>query len=167
MSTMELPDCYYPIPPINITPCAPTPNHTLHLNNLDDELYKKFIPYVYIFKKSVGIDTLKSSLSRVLVDYYPFAGRFRTSTEDENKLVVDCNGEGALFVEASMDITVEELLKSSMMPNNSWKKTIYNMESKNAVDTPLLIIQVRLYESIIQNIYRLFLSMSINHYRRI
>jgi hypothetical protein len=115
----------------------------------------------------VGIDTLKSSLSRVLVDYYPFAGRFRTSTEDENKLVVDCNGEGALFVEASMDITVEELLKSSMMPNSSWKKIIYNMESKNAVDTPLLIIQVRLYESIIQNIYRLFLSMSINHYRRI
>ncbi|WJX10403.1 hypothetical protein P8452_01133 [Trifolium repens] len=142
MSIMELPDCYYPIPPINITPCAPTPNHTLHLNNLDDEFYKKFIPYVYIFKKSVGIDTLKSSLSRVLVDYYPFAGRFRTSTKDENKLVVDCNGEGALFVEASMDITVEELLKSSMMPNSSWKKIIYNMESKNAVDTPLLIIQV-------------------------
>lgn len=140
---IELPDCQYHMPPITITPCTPTPNHSLYLTNLDDAMYMRISPYyLCFFKKSLEMDSLKSSLSRVLVDYYPFAGRLRTTTEDENKLVIDCNGEGALFVEASMDITIEELLTSSMIPNNSWNK-FHNVKVQNLIDIPPLIIQVR------------------------
>ncbi|XP_073223536.1 uncharacterized protein [Cicer arietinum] len=121
--SIDLPDCYNYKPPITITPCAPTPNHSLYLSNLDDLMYQRlYFNRIYIFKKSVEVDTLKSSLSRVLVDYYPLAGRLRTSSEDENKLVVDCNGEGVLFAEASMDITAEELLIPCMTQHKSLKK---------------------------------------------
>jgi len=139
-TTTQFPDSYYPIPPMNITPCAPTPNHTLYLTNIDDQMYTRApANYVYLFKKSPGMDTLKSSLSRVLVDYYPFTGRFRTSSEDENKLVLDCNGEGVVFAEASMNITVEELLKTSMLPNKSWKNISCKVESKKGTHLPLAI----------------------------
>ncbi|XP_058761194.1 alcohol acyltransferase 9-like [Vicia villosa] len=127
---------------MTITPRTSTPNHSLSLTNLDDAMYMRISPYyLCFFKKSLEMDSLKSSLSRVLVDYYPLAGRLRKSTEDENKLVIDCNGEGVLFVEASMDITIEELLTSSMIPNSSWNK-LHNVKVQNLIDIPPLIIQV-------------------------
>ncbi|KAK7321773.1 hypothetical protein VNO77_32701 [Canavalia gladiata] len=140
----ELPDCFYPGPPITIPPSAPTPKHSLYLSNLDDQKFLRFsIKYLYLFKKSVSLDILKSSLSRVLVDYYPLAGRLRTSIyEDDHKLEVDCNGEGALFAEAFMDSTAEQLLDSSMVPNKSWKKLLYKLESQSFLDVPPLVIQV-------------------------
>lgn len=141
---MELPDCIYSMPPITITPSAPTPKHSLYLSNLDDQMFIRMsVSYVYVFQKSVKLDIMKSSLSRVLVDYYPLAGRLRTSTEDENKLEVDCNGEGVLFSEALMDTTVEELLKSSMIPNESWEKLLCDVEDNGFSPVPPLAIQVR------------------------
>lgn len=132
------------MPPITITPYAPTPKHSLYLSNIDDQMFTRMpVNYVYLFKKSVKLDMLKSSLSRVLVDYYPLAGRLRTSSEDENKLEVDCNGEGALFSEALMDTTVDELLKSSMIPNESWEKLICEVEDDGFLPVPPLAIQVR------------------------
>lgn len=144
LKSVELPDCFYPSQPIIIPPSAPTPKHSLYLSNLDDQKFLRFsIKYLYLFKKSVSFDILKSSLSRVLVDYYPLAGRLRTSTEDDHKLEVDCNGEGAVFAEAFMDTTAEELLESSKMPNKSWKKLLYKVEAQSFLDVPPLVVQVR------------------------
>lgn len=142
---VELPDCFYPKPPILIPPCAPTPNHSLYLSNLDDQKFLRFsIKYLYIFNKSVSLELLKSSLSRVLVDYYPLAGRLKTtSTEDDHKLEVDCNREGAVFAEAFMDTTAEELVESSKVPNKSWRKLLYKVEAQSFVDVPPLVVQVR------------------------
>ncbi|XP_004513920.1 alcohol acyl transferase 1 allele RGb-like [Cicer arietinum] len=141
--SIDFPDCYNYKPPITITPSAPTPNHSLYLSNLDDLMYQRlYFSEIYIFKKSVKADILKSSLSRVLVDYYPVAGRLRTSSEDENKLVVDCNGEGVLFAEASMDITAEELLIPCMTQHKSLKKLKCKGNTKKMLDNPLLLIQV-------------------------
>ncbi|XP_057427285.1 alcohol acyltransferase 9 [Lotus japonicus] len=141
---VELPDCFYPTPPVTIPPSAPTPKQSLYLSNLDDQKFLRFsIKYLFLFKKSVSFDTLKSSLARVLVDYYPLAGRLRTSIEeDHNKLEVDCNGEGAVFAEAFMDASAEELLESSKLPNKSWRKLLYRVEAQSFLDVPPLVIQV-------------------------
>jgi len=40
------------------------------------------------------------------VFYYPFAGRVRDAPA--GKLVVECTGEGVLFVEANADVALEE-----------------------------------------------------------
>ncbi|KAH7567229.1 hypothetical protein JRO89_XS07G0035200 [Xanthoceras sorbifolium] len=144
LKSQELPDCcYYPNQPSLIFPDTPTPNHSLYLSNLDDQKFLRFsIKYLYLFKKSVSLDVLKYSLSKLLVDYYPLAGRLRTSREDDQKLEVDCNGEGAVFASAFMDISAEEFLELSRKPNRSWRKLLYKVEAHSFLDVPPLVVQV-------------------------
>ncbi|EOA37365.1 hypothetical protein CARUB_v10011142mg [Capsella rubella] len=140
----ELPNCLYEgEQPSLITPSSPTPNQTLYLSNLDDHHFLRFsIKYLYLFQKSIPSLTLKESLSRVLVDYYPLAGRIRVSNEG-NKLEVDCNGEGAVFAEAFMDITCQEFLdQHSPKPNKSWRKLLFRVQAQSFLDIPPLVIQV-------------------------
>lgn len=141
LQSMEVPDCTYRGKPVMICPSAPTPKHSLYLSNIDDQKFLRFsIKYLYMFKKSLSLDMLKSSLGRVLVDYYPLAGRLRSV--DDHKLEVDCNGEGAVFAEAFMNITVDELLESCKTPNKSWKKFLYKVEAHTFIDVPPLVVQV-------------------------
>ncbi|KAL2346304.1 hypothetical protein Fmac_000304 [Flemingia macrophylla] len=141
LQSMDVPDCIYRGKPVTITPSAPTPKHSLYLSNLDDQKFLRFsIKYLYLFSKSISLDVLKSSLGRVLVDYYPLAGRLRTV--DDHKLEVDCNGEGAIFAEAFMDTTLHQLLEPSKTPNKSWKKFLYKVEAHTFTDVPPLVIQV-------------------------
>lgn len=143
LRSKEIPDCFYPNKPILICPNQPTPKHSLYLSNLDDQKFLRFsIKYLYAFKKSVSLDALKSSLSRVLVDYYPLAGRLRTSLEDDQKLEVDCNAEGAVFAEAFLDFTIDDFLEISEKPNRSWRKLLYKVEADSFSDIPPLVIQV-------------------------
>ncbi|XP_047164827.1 alcohol acyltransferase 9-like [Vigna umbellata] len=138
---MEAPDCMYRGEALSIPPSAPTPKHSLYLSNLDDQNFLRFsIKYLYLFNKSLNLDVLKSSLARVLVDYYPLAGRLRTV--DHQKLEVDCNGQGALFAEAFTHTTLHQLLESSKTPNKSWKKFLYKVEAHTFVDVPPLVVQV-------------------------
>ncbi|XP_009618855.1 alcohol acyltransferase 9 [Nicotiana tomentosiformis] len=143
LGSIELPDCVYSKDPIFITPISPTPNHSLYLSNLDDQKFLRFsIKYLYLFTKSINLDRLKSSLSRVLVDYYPLAGRLRTCPENNHKLQVDCNGEGAIFAEAFLDLTADELLVVSNKPDKSWRKLLYKVEATSFLDIPPLVVQV-------------------------
>lgn len=153
-SNEELPDCYYQQnQPSLIKPSSPTPNHMLYLSNLDDQKFLRFsIKYLYLFQKSVTIHLLKHSLSRVLIDYYPLAGRLKTlhsshhdhddHGDDDEKLQVDCNGEGAVFAEAFMDITAQEFLQVSQKPNKSWRKLLFRVDARTFLDTPPLVVQV-------------------------
>ncbi|KAD4385544.1 hypothetical protein E3N88_25712 [Mikania micrantha] len=152
----ELPDCCYDQKqPSLIKPSSPTPNHMLCLSNLDDQKFLRFsIKYLYLFQKSVPINQLKYSLSRVLVDYYPLAGRLKTlqsshqlddhddDDDDTDKLMIDCNGEGAVFAEACIDMSAHEFLQVSKKPNKSWRKLLFKVDVSDFVDTPPLVVQV-------------------------
>lgn len=151
----ELPDCCYEHnQPSLIKPNNPTPHHMLYLSNLDDQKFLRFsIKYLYLFQKSVPISLLKLSLSKLLVDYYPLAGRLRASKSphdnnndqdgyDDDKLQVDCNGEGAVFAEAFMDMTAQEFLQVSHKPNKSWRKLLFRVDAPTFVDIPPLVVQV-------------------------
>ncbi|XP_023771985.1 alcohol acyltransferase 9 [Lactuca sativa] len=147
----ELPDCRYEQKqPSLIKPNSPAPNHILYLSNIDDQKFLRFsIKYIYLFQNSVAIDLLKSSLSKVLVDYYPLAGRLKPlhlaheeRDEDDEKLQVECNGEGAVFAEAYMDITAQHFLQLSHKPNKSWRKLLFRVDARTFVETPPLVVQV-------------------------
>ncbi|KAI5656099.1 hypothetical protein M9H77_24892 [Catharanthus roseus] len=139
----QLPDCVYSEEPILIKPCNPTPNHSIYLSNLDDYDFLRFsVKYIFLFKKSVPIDSLKASLSRVLVDYYPLAGRLKISPENNEKFEVDCNGEGAVFAEASMDLTADEFTQIFDEPNKTWWKLLCKIHTPTFLDIPPLVIQV-------------------------
>lgn len=144
IKSAELPDCLYPTKPSLICPNIQTPKHSLYLSNLDDQKLLRFsIKYLYLFQHSVSSDCLRYCLSKLLVDYYPLAGRLRTSAEDDQKIEVDCNGEGAVFAEAFMDITAHHFLDLSTKPNRSWRKLLYRVEALTFLDVPPLVVQVK------------------------
>ncbi|KAL4282476.1 hypothetical protein GQ457_16G013590 [Hibiscus cannabinus] len=141
--SQELPDCFYQDKPSLISPNAPTPNHPLYLSNLDDQTFLRFsIKYLFLFRKAVAPDLLKYSLAKVLVDYYPLAGRLTTSTLRDHKLQIDCNAQGAVFADAFMDITSDDFLQLSRKPNRSWRKLLYRVEVHSFLDIPPLVVQV-------------------------
>ncbi|ONK73673.1 uncharacterized protein A4U43_C04F34090 [Asparagus officinalis] len=141
--SVEIQDCIYPREALLITPSKTTPRYTLYLSNLDDQPFLRFsIRYLYVYKRSTCVEKLKNSLSRVLVDYYPLAGRVRASSAYEGKLEVECNGEGALFAEGYLDLSAEEFLEGSRLPNRSWRKLLYRMEGQGFLGVPPLVIQV-------------------------
>lgn len=145
LKSSQLPDCIYQNQPVLICPGCPTPNHTLYLSNLDDQKFLRFsIKYLYLFRKSVDAETLKSSLSRALVEFYPLAGRLRRRVgEDDSKLEVECNGEGAVFAEAAMDLSCDEFLEFAGKPNRAlMRKLLYRVEAPDFLDIPPLVIQV-------------------------
>ncbi|TQD86165.1 hypothetical protein C1H46_028338 [Malus baccata] len=92
-----------------ITPAKPTPQETKFLSDIDDQESLRFqVPVIMCYKANPSLNknrnpvkAIREALSRALVYYYPLAGRLREGPN--RKLVVDCNGEGILFVEASAD----------------------------------------------------------------
>ncbi|CAA0843411.1 HXXXD-type acyl-transferase family protein [Striga hermonthica] len=144
--SQELPDCVYgQSQPVLIRPKNPTPRKTLYLSNLDDQKFLRFTTkFLYVYKRSVDPETLKDALSRVLIEYYPFAGRLKSCIEnDDSKLEIDCNGQGAVFVEAKMDMCAEEFVVLFVdKPNRSLRKLLYRVEASCFLDTPPLVVQV-------------------------
>ncbi|KAH7655909.1 Transferase protein [Dioscorea alata] len=80
-----------------VVPHDETPKHRLWLSNLD------------IFAPMAHVSTiLKNTLSKVLVTFYPLAGRL--VFDRDGRPEVDCNAEGVLFSVAHADCTVDGLL---------------------------------------------------------
>ncbi|XP_021832806.1 vinorine synthase-like isoform X2 [Prunus avium] len=87
-----------------IKPSSPTPHHLHHhqLSFLDQLAPHAYVPFLYFyeFNSSTNItqisNLLKTSLSKVLIQYYPFAGRVR------NNLFVHCKDQGIPFSEVQV-----------------------------------------------------------------
>ncbi|XP_050206303.1 stemmadenine O-acetyltransferase-like [Mercurialis annua] len=98
-----------------IKPSSPTPDHLRHLqlSFLDQIQAPVCMPLILFYSKDPNFSNsercirLKTSLSKALTAYYPLAGRV------DNNDYVDCNDEGALFVEAQANIPISYILKSS------------------------------------------------------
>ncbi|KAJ8439492.1 hypothetical protein Cgig2_007009 [Carnegiea gigantea] len=100
-------------------------------NNDDDNNHTPFF----------DAELLKETLSKVLVDFYPMAGRLR---KDENgRLEIDCNDEGALFVETE---TTEYSLSDfgGFEPTLELKKLVTPSwdYSKGLSSIPLFMVQL-------------------------
>ncbi|KAL6204256.1 hypothetical protein ACLB2K_021524 [Fragaria x ananassa] len=99
-----------------VTPARPTPREIKMLSDIDDQEGLMFqIPVIIACKNNPSMSNrkdpvpviIREAISRALVYYYPLAGRLREGPN--RKLMVDCNGEGVLFVEAKADVTLEQL----------------------------------------------------------
>ncbi|KAI3886667.1 hypothetical protein MKX03_036912 [Papaver bracteatum] len=65
---------------------------------------------------------LKLGLAKVLVHYYPIAGRLILN--EKNKFAINCTGEGALFIEAEADCTLEEIGDLTQPNPTTFKKLV-------------------------------------------
>ncbi|KAF3431113.1 hypothetical protein FNV43_RR25843 [Rhamnella rubrinervis] len=101
-----------------IRPWSPTPpeNRIYNLSFLDHINPSTYVPILYLYtcdssdascSRNIDVsDKLKKSLSKTLARYYPFAGRIR------DRVSVDCNDEGVLFVEARVKCKLTEILQN-------------------------------------------------------
>ncbi|PON91445.1 Transferase [Trema orientale] len=98
-----------------VKPSSPTPDHLRHykLSFLDQISPPVYMPMVLFFPKEPDCDLtkeercnrVKQSLSKALTLYYPLAGQLK-----ENELCVDCNDEGAYFVQAQANFKLSLIL---------------------------------------------------------
>lgn len=99
-----------------IKPAYPTPPETsiYNLSLFDQINTRTYVPIVYFYTKQdfVNINNgdislnLKTSLSKTLALYYPFAGSLKDT------VTIDCNDEGVLFTEAQINYQLLEFLKN-------------------------------------------------------
>ncbi|CAH1429329.1 unnamed protein product [Lactuca virosa] len=147
-----------------IRPAQPTPRELKPLSDIDDQEGLRFhIPLIYIYRQDPKMrnknpaTVIREALAKVLVFYYPFAGRLKEGPA--RKLMVDCSGDGVLFIEAEADVTLKQLGDALMPPFPCMNELLYDVPgSDGIVDSPLLLIQVIFYMSFL--VERIVLIMS-------
>ncbi|XP_037481035.1 putrescine hydroxycinnamoyltransferase 1-like [Triticum dicoccoides] len=108
-----------------VTPSDDTPREGLWLSALDLVLANRgHTPLVHFYSTAgAGSDVaddffdvarLKESMARALVPFYPLAGRL--GVDSGGRTEVNCNAEGALFVVARSDHTLEDFVDPTPSP---------------------------------------------------
>ncbi|XP_026452376.1 benzyl alcohol O-benzoyltransferase-like [Papaver somniferum] len=137
-----------------IVPAKPTPNEFKYLSDIDDRKGLRFhVPTIIFYRKKdfckastckpydiVGV--MKKALGDTLVFYYPFAGRLRDVPG--GKLIVECTGQGVLFVEADADVSLEQLGGDFLKPPfPCLEQLLYTPSNSGDIfSCPLLFVQV-------------------------
>ncbi|BAT87997.1 hypothetical protein LR48_Vigan09g159500 [Vigna angularis] len=131
-----------------VVPAVPTPHEVKPLSDIDDQEALRFhVPFIQIYRKQASmaekdpVQVIRQALSQTLVFYYPFAGRLREGPH--RKLMVDCTGEGAMFVEADADVTLDQFGDSLQPPFPCFHELLYHVPASHQItNTPLLLVQV-------------------------
>lgn len=102
-----------------VAPCQETPRQGLWLSPLDlMQVNRGHTPTVYFYRSQPGADffdvaRLKAAMAKALVAFYPLAGRL--GMDGHGRAEIDCTGQGALFLVARSDLTVDDF--SSFLPS--------------------------------------------------
>ncbi|CAL5323557.1 unnamed protein product [Camellia sinensis] len=131
-----------------VTPAKPTPHEYKLLSDIDDQEGLRFqIPVIqfYRYDSSMGdkdpVKVIREAIAETLVFYYPFAGRLREGPD--RKLMVDCTGEGVMFIEADADVTLDHFGDALQPPFPCLEELLFDPPGSTAVlNCPLLLIQV-------------------------
>lgn len=132
-----------------ISPAGPTPGGLKYLSDIDDQEGLRFqIPVIQFYHNDPSVNNgrdpvavIREALAKTLVFYYPFAGRLREGLG--RKLMVDCTGEGVMFIEADADVTLAEFGDALQPPFPCLEELLYDVPGSGEVlNCPLLLIQV-------------------------
>ncbi|KAL5791542.1 hypothetical protein ACOSP7_000136 [Xanthoceras sorbifolium] len=131
--------------PTLVPPAEETEKGLYFLSNLDQNIAVP-IRTIYFYKSDSkgnedAVKVIKNALSKLLVHYYPLAGRLTISSE--GKLIVDCTSEGAVFVEAEANCAVDEIVDISKVDPLTLGKLVYDIPgAQNILQMPPLVAQV-------------------------
>lgn len=150
---IEIPITIHQIVPV--MPAKPIPCTTLYLSNLDDIIGARvFTPTVYFYRSDYLdinhqqsiLKTFQDSLAKVLVPYFPLAGRLRETKSGKLEVFLGPD-QGVLMVEAQAHMALAEL-GDLAVPNPAWAALIYrfpNEEPYKVLEMPLVIAQVTFF----------------------
>ncbi|KAJ4837332.1 hypothetical protein Tsubulata_051225 [Turnera subulata] len=131
-----------------ITPSSPTPEHlqTLKISYLDQFAPPLYVPRVFYYlpngeeeglvKNREKSEQLQKSLAETLTLFYPLAGRYI-----RHKRSIDCNDEGAEYLEAEVSGTLSQLLgKGGVELRSGWLNNLVP-DPEESDNTPLVMVQ--------------------------
>ncbi|KAD4889114.1 hypothetical protein R6Q59_034001 [Mikania micrantha] len=131
--------------PTLVQPYEKTEKGLYFLSNLDQNIAVT-VRTIYCFKSKekgneMAAGVIKDALSKVLVHYYPAAGRLTISPE--GKLIVDCTNEGAVFVEAEANCNVKDIGDHTKPDPITLGKLVHDIPgARNILEIPPLVVQV-------------------------
>ncbi|CAI0552808.1 unnamed protein product [Linum tenue] len=130
--------------PTLVSPAAEKNKGSVYfLSNVDGDLSKVLTRTLYCFKSGgpSAAEVIRNALSKVLVHYYPLAGRLVASPE--GRLAVSCTGEGVVFVEAEADCALDDVDFSKPDKATRGKLVLYDVPgARNKFEIPLMAQQV-------------------------
>jgi shikimate O-hydroxycinnamoyltransferase len=131
-----------------VVPSEPTPRGILWLSESDQMMQCSHEPLISIYKPNNNNDdiilpfsseTMKVSLSRALVHYYPLAGRLRSADGGRFELV--CNAMGAKLLEAYSEAEVADL--GDFSPTEAHQDLVPKIDYRTPIEEwPLLLVQL-------------------------
>lgn len=136
--------------PVLVAPSKATPHEFKPLSDVDDQdglrFYRSGLQFFRANPGMAGVDpaaVIKKGLADALVHYYPVAGRIR-EVMPEKKLVVECTGEGVMFIEADADVSLEDFGDMLCPPIPCYQELLCEPDGHSAVvvGLPLLFVQV-------------------------
>lgn len=104
------------------------------------------VPTIYFYRphSNVVLSTLRDSLSRVLVPFYPLAGRLHWI--GNGRFELECNAMGVAFIEAESSSTLDSLRDFSPSNNNNselYHSLIPSVDYTLPIeDLPLVLVQL-------------------------
>ncbi|CAL1414973.1 unnamed protein product [Linum trigynum] len=129
-----------------VRPFSETPREKIWLSNMDLLHGRIHLPTIYLYKPdgSAGDNffdgkALKEGLAKVLVTFYPAAGRL--AKDEKGRIEIDCNGAGVLFREAVTDLAMSDL--GEFMPGTDLLQFVPRVDySADMSSYPLFVTQV-------------------------
>ncbi|KAL1540714.1 benzyl alcohol O-benzoyltransferase-like [Salvia divinorum] len=131
-----------------ITPDMPTPKEFKLLSDIDDQgALRSQTPVIQFYGRNPSdqvkdpVKVIRDAIAKALVFYYPLAGRLRERSN--RKLVVECTGEGVVFIEADADVALHHFGDALYPPFPYLHKLLHHLPSTaGVINCPLLLIQV-------------------------
>ncbi|KAI4379797.1 hypothetical protein MLD38_006047 [Melastoma candidum] len=130
-----------------VKPQTPEWKGYLPLSEWDQTSNITHVPIIYFFKPSRDLDglieSLTDSLSRVLVPFYPMAGRLRWA--EGSRLLLECNSAGVEFTVAKSNCGLDQLGDCTPCPEYKW--LVPEVDNSRPIwDLPLLLVKVVVFK---------------------
>jgi len=126
----------------NVTPNQPTPSDPLWLSDSDQIGYLRHVSTIYIYKAKHNMqatERLRNSLSKILVHYYPVAGRLRLTKS--GRMEINCNSKGVTFLEAETTNIFADY--GDLSPSAFTEELVPKVDYTQPIeDIPLLLLQL-------------------------
>ncbi|KAL7257668.1 hypothetical protein ACSBR1_003893 [Camellia fascicularis] len=130
-----------------IRPAEPAPTSGICISDCDQDKQTTHTPLIYFYGSlpclsfASIIETLKISLCKALVSFYPLARRLYWTTDNSGRVALNCNSMGARLYEAESDAKIEDF--GDFCPTPKLRSLIPSVDYSDPLhELPLLLVQL-------------------------